>query len=230
MRWPPPSGTCSTSRSRASATTSNTAATVLVFDIDAGHRFVKRIPTGTARRGGARQRQGGLRRAPTTGRLYVSTIKTLDLPRPARPRRSSGRRRTRGAATGWRSRPTARRSTSRRSRGTTGTSSTRHDGDVDRQDRAQLGRAQHGLRARRPAGLPGRAAVAAADGRRHRDAHGRQDGRPVRAPRSGRSRSTAGRRSASSTSTSCSGSRSATSTTGKVLHRVEVDGVQDRAR
>ncbi len=98
---------------------------LLVFDIDHGHKFVKRIPTAGLDPQGKPDNVKGICASAATGRLYISTIQHADLPRPRSPRRSSGSGPTRGAATGWPSRPTARRSTCPRSRRTTGTSSTR---------------------------------------------------------------------------------------------------------
>lgn len=50
---------------------------VLVFDIDAGHKFVKRIPTGGHDEAGKPLNVKGICACATTKRLYVSTIKTL---------------------------------------------------------------------------------------------------------------------------------------------------------
>lgn len=50
---------------------------VLVFDIDAGHKFVKRIPTGGLDEAGKPLNVKGICACAATKRLYVSTIKTL---------------------------------------------------------------------------------------------------------------------------------------------------------
>jgi len=50
---------------------------VLVFDIDAGHKFVKRIPTAGLDPAGAPINVKGICASVATKRLYVSTIKTL---------------------------------------------------------------------------------------------------------------------------------------------------------
>ena len=65
-------------RSPASATTSNTAGTaLLVFDIDHGHRFVKRIPTAGLDAKGKPINVKGICASARTKRLYISTIKQL---------------------------------------------------------------------------------------------------------------------------------------------------------
>jgi DNA-binding beta-propeller fold protein YncE len=50
---------------------------VLVFDIDAGYRFVRRIPTLETAPGGAPENVKGVCASAKTGRLYVSTIRRL---------------------------------------------------------------------------------------------------------------------------------------------------------
>jgi hypothetical protein len=50
---------------------------VLVFDIDAGHKFVKRIPSAGLDQNGKPLNVKGVCASATTKRLYVSTIKTL---------------------------------------------------------------------------------------------------------------------------------------------------------
>lgn len=50
---------------------------VLVFDIDAGHKFVKRIPMAGVDEGGKPLNVKGICASASTKRLYVSTIKTL---------------------------------------------------------------------------------------------------------------------------------------------------------
>src|SRR5690242_4248995 len=50
---------------------------VLVYDIDAGHRWVKRIPTPEIRNGSAVENVKGVCASAKTGRLYVSTIQRL---------------------------------------------------------------------------------------------------------------------------------------------------------
>jgi hypothetical protein len=50
---------------------------VLVFDMDNGHRFVKRIPTFSVREGEAPENVKGIAAHAQTGRLYVTTIKRM---------------------------------------------------------------------------------------------------------------------------------------------------------
>jgi hypothetical protein len=50
---------------------------VLVYDIDAGHRFVKRIPTWPLEPGTNAENVKGVAASARTGRLYVSTIRRL---------------------------------------------------------------------------------------------------------------------------------------------------------
>ncbi len=50
---------------------------VLVFDIDAGHKFMKRIPTAGLNEAGKPWNVKGICASATTKRLYVSTIKSL---------------------------------------------------------------------------------------------------------------------------------------------------------
>jgi DNA-binding beta-propeller fold protein YncE len=50
---------------------------VIVFDIDNGHRFVKRIPTWNVAEGTAPENVKGIAANASTGKLYVSTIKRL---------------------------------------------------------------------------------------------------------------------------------------------------------
>jgi len=50
---------------------------LLVFDMDRGHRFVKRIPLGGLDEKGQPINVKGVCASPVTGRIYVSTIKTL---------------------------------------------------------------------------------------------------------------------------------------------------------
>jgi hypothetical protein len=50
---------------------------ILVFDIDHGHRFVKRIPTYAAHAGEAPEAIKGIAASATTGRLYVTTTKRV---------------------------------------------------------------------------------------------------------------------------------------------------------
>jgi DNA-binding beta-propeller fold protein YncE len=87
---------------------------VLVYDIDAGYKFVRRIPTQIVPAGQEAENVKGIAASAATGRLYVTTIRQLmafDLLIA-----SCGRRRCRAAPIGWRCRPTARR-TCRRSKG-----------------------------------------------------------------------------------------------------------------
>jgi DNA-binding beta-propeller fold protein YncE len=50
---------------------------VLVYDIDAGYKFVKRVPTWDVPSGGEAENVKGIAAHAKTGRLYVSTIKRL---------------------------------------------------------------------------------------------------------------------------------------------------------
>jgi hypothetical protein len=50
---------------------------VLVFDIDNGHKFVKRIPTWTVAEGQKPEDVKGIAANAKTGRLYISTTKRL---------------------------------------------------------------------------------------------------------------------------------------------------------
>lgn len=50
---------------------------ILVFDIDHGHRFVKRIPTQESKEGGAPENIKGIAANADSGRLYVSTPKRV---------------------------------------------------------------------------------------------------------------------------------------------------------
>jgi DNA-binding beta-propeller fold protein YncE len=50
---------------------------VLIYDIDAGHKFVKRIPTWTVPAGQEAENVKGVVASAKTGKLYVSTIKRL---------------------------------------------------------------------------------------------------------------------------------------------------------
>ncbi|MCA9076693.1 MAG: hypothetical protein KDA93_16835 [Planctomycetaceae bacterium] len=50
---------------------------LLVFDIDDGHRFVKRIPTGGRAEDGTSLNVKGICASAKTGRIHISTIKTL---------------------------------------------------------------------------------------------------------------------------------------------------------
>ena len=50
---------------------------ILVFDINEGHRFVKRIPTFETRDGEAPEAIKGIAASAKTGRLYITTIKRL---------------------------------------------------------------------------------------------------------------------------------------------------------
>ena len=94
---------------------------LLVFDIDKGHTFVERIAT-TASEERRPANIKGICASPATGRLYFTTPKTLyavDLG----SKKTLWDKRCPVAATARRSCPTARPSTSPRSRGIPGTSS-----------------------------------------------------------------------------------------------------------
>ena len=102
---------------------------ILVFDIDDGHKFVKRIDTPASREEKPDNIKGVCACA-ATKRLYFTTRSKLYCVDLVDRARRSGRRRCRTAPTGCRSRRTARCSTCRRSRRTPGTWSTRATGDV----------------------------------------------------------------------------------------------------
>ena len=50
---------------------------VLVFDVDNGHRFLRRIPTMSVPAGEQPENVKGIAASAATGRLYVSTIKRV---------------------------------------------------------------------------------------------------------------------------------------------------------
>src|SRR5687768_12858590 len=50
---------------------------LLVFDIDDGHNFVKRIPLGGLREDGTPDNVKGICASAETGRIYISTISTM---------------------------------------------------------------------------------------------------------------------------------------------------------
>ena len=170
---------------------------LLVFDIDHGHRFVKRIPTAGLDAKGKPINVKGICASAATKRLYISTIKQLmclDLVTEKllwektydaglRPDGDHARRHA--------------RSSCRRFEGPLWYVVRAEDGEVVARITPDSG--SHNT----IVGLDGKEAylagleVAVPDGRRHADASGRS-ARSVRSARaSGRSRSTAGRRSAS---------------------------------
>ena len=187
---------------------------LLVFDIDDGHKFVSRHPDRRAgRRRASRINVKGVCASAATGRLYVSTLRTLYVPRPASPRRSLWEKAYEGGCDRMAITPGRQgRSTSRRSRRTTGTSSTRATRRRDREDR-------HRSPARTTRSSASTARASTWPGcksplltrRGHAQTHEVvEDGRPVRR----RDPAVHGQRpadaAASSTSTTCSASRSAT--------------------
>ena len=152
---------------------------VLVFDVDANYRFVRRIPTwDVARRPGARERQGHRRQRADRPPLRHDDAAHRVLRSPHRAA-CCGTRQPEGGCDRLAISPDGSRSTCRRSRGRTGTCSTRRRGDVDREDRHEFRRAQHDLCGRRPARLSGGPPFAPAVDCRSGDAQGREDGRPV---------------------------------------------------
>ena len=97
---------------------------LLVYDMDDGHRLVRRIPTFALEPGSSPRTSRGSPPTPQTGRIYVSTIRRVaafDLATD----KMVWNRTYEGAPTASRSRRTARSSTCPRSRGRTGTPSTR---------------------------------------------------------------------------------------------------------
>ena len=96
---------------------------ILVFDIDAGYRFVRRIPTFEVPAGSAPENIKGIAAHAGTSRLYLTTplrVAAFDLTTD----RLVWNRQYPGGATAWRSRLTAGCSTCRRLKGRTGTRST----------------------------------------------------------------------------------------------------------
>ena len=142
---------------------------ILVFDIDDGYKFVKRIPTWDVPPP-AKQAENvkGIAASGKTGQVYVSTINRMARVRRRHRQASFGTRRMKAAATAWPLRPTARPSTCLRSKGRTGTSWMR-DRQRHHEDRAEVGLAQYSLFSRRHARLPGGSAFAAAFGGGHVD-------------------------------------------------------------
>ena len=193
-----------------------------------GPQFVRRIPTWSVRdRRRARERQGDRRQragpdgstsAPSSGVGCIDLVDRED---------GLGAGRFEGGCD--RHVALARRSscsTSRPSRGRTGTSSTALTGEVDRQDGDRLRRAQHPLRLDGSPGLSGRPALAAAVGGRHA-APTRSSRRWGRSPtRSGRSRSTRAQTLCYVNVNELLGFEIGDLRTGKKLHRVEVQGYE----
>ena len=117
---------------------------VLVFDIDSGHQFVKRIPTWDVPAGQAAGERQGRRRERRDRPALLQHDQALGVPSISSPRRmlwEQGARRA--AATAWRITPDGKCSTCRRSKGRTGTSSTRATGDIIAKVVTESGRAQH---------------------------------------------------------------------------------------
>ena len=184
---------------------------IVVFDIEDGYKFVRRIPTWDAPAAGQEaENVKGIAASAQDGRRLREHDQAHRRVRRGEREEALGqdvRRRLRpDRALAGRQGPL--RAVVRRAA---------LDGDQcderrrDHEDRAELGRAQHDLRARRIARVYGGPEVAPAEHRGSEDEHGRRDGRAVRESRSGRSRSTGATRWCSSTSTACSDSRSATS-------------------
>lgn len=96
---------------------------ILVFDIDNGHKFVKRIPAMGLTKEGRPQNVKGCVASGVTGRIYVSTLDFMACTDMVTDK-ILWEKNTRAAATAWPSRPTARSFTCRGSRRTTGSSST----------------------------------------------------------------------------------------------------------
>ena len=197
---------------------------VLVYDIDRGYKFVKRIPTWTAPPVRRPDNVKGVAASATTGRLCVSTISRLLL------HRSRDRQGALGRGAGRRLRPPV---------GHAG----RHDALRAVVRRPALERRRCGDRERAPRVVPTPARTTPCMrldgthvptwpglkspllyGRRHKHAY-RRRGRPVRSVDPAVHRQRGARRWPTSMSTSCSASRSATSRPGKVLH-VEVQGFE----
>ena len=151
---------------------------LLVFDIDHGHRFVKRIPTAGLDAKGKPLNVKGICASAATKRIYISTIKQLmclDLVTEKllwEKTYDQGCDRMAITPDGSAHLPAVVRRPAlvcrarRRRRG-------------DRADHARLGLAQHGRRPERQGSLSRRLEVAVLDGRRHPDASGDPHGRPV---------------------------------------------------
>jgi len=92
---------------------------ILVFDIDNGYKFVKRIPTWDVKSGEMPENIKGIAASARTGKLYVSTTARLgcfDLI----TEKKVWRKLTMAAVTGWLYRPTVRLSMCLHSRGRIG--------------------------------------------------------------------------------------------------------------
>ena len=200
---------------------------LLVFDIDHGHKFVKRIPTaGLDPKAGKPINVKGDLRQRRDGQALHQHDPAADVPRPRHREDPLGEDATTAAATGWRSRPTARRSTCRRSKGRSGTSSTPLTGDVIARIEPNSGAHNtiYGPDGKEVylAGLKS-PLLTVADTQDHTD---RADGRPVRGERSGRSRSTAAQTLCFVNVNELLGFEVGDLKTGKKLHRVEVAGFE----
>ena len=197
---------------------------ILVFDIDNGHKLrqAHRHAGQRAKRSRATSRASAP--APPRGKLYFTTPTKLYCVDLRHREDALGEGAAAAAATACRSRPTARRSTCRRSRRTTGTSSTATTGDVVATIETKSGAHNTvcGLDGKRMylAGLKS-PLLSVADTTTHKVV---EQGRPVQRRASGRSRSTPTRRCAYVNVNGLLGFEIGDLKTGKMLHRVEVTG------
>ena len=182
---------------------------VLVYDIDAGYKFVRRIPSQDVPDGAEPENVKGIAASAATGRLYVTTIRRLMAFDLTTDKQALGQGHAGRLPIAWRSRPTAGLLYVPSFEGPHWTVVDAATGDVRAAIVTQLRRAQHDLRPGRQARLPRRPEVAdaaVADPATHtvvqRDRPVRQRHPPVHDQRRADAR-------ASSTSTTCSASRSA---------------------
>ena len=146
---------------------------VLVFDIDNGHRFVRRIPTMTVPAGEEPENVKGIAASAATGRLYVSTIKRViafDLATDA----LLWNRTYEGGCDRLALSPDGRVLYVPSFEGPHWHVLDALTGDPITRIETGSGRAQHRLRAGRPRGLSGGPEVAVAVDRRSAHAHGRR--------------------------------------------------------
>ena len=197
---------------------------ILVFDIDDGHKFVKRIAT---------DREQG-REAATTSRASCANAATEEAPlhharsavlrRSASPRRRCWEKELPQGCDRMAITPDGKTLYVPSFEKDTWNVVDAATGNVLATIETKSGAHNTIVRARRHAGVPGRAEVAAPVRRRHEDAQGRS-------PRSGRSRRRSGRSRSTAAQTLCFvnvnellGFEVGDLKTGKKLHRVEVQG------
>ena len=169
---------------------------LLVYDIDHGHRLIKRIPTAGLNAKGVPNNVKGICASAATKRLYISTIEQLmclDLV----TEKLLWERRYEGGCDRMSITPDGRLIFLPSLEGAFWNVVRGEDGEIRGADRRQLGLAQHDRRPEGRRGVSGGAALAPPGGGEH-PRRARSSGPSGRSPRaSGRSRSTAARRSAS---------------------------------